>query len=111
MHQIAKINHCETSILGGNGIAVKLRSFEQGAVSNRATYRKRPLSVFGNYVNFSNLASNELFQLGAGDRRDYPVFAGFIELFCNERCVNKEPKSFFYSLVCVPRRHDDIIAR
>jgi hypothetical protein len=24
MHQIAKINHCETSILGGNGIAVKL---------------------------------------------------------------------------------------
>ena len=24
MHQIAKINHCETSILGGKGIAVKL---------------------------------------------------------------------------------------
>jgi hypothetical protein len=24
MHQIAKINHCETSILGGNGIGVKL---------------------------------------------------------------------------------------
>jgi hypothetical protein len=24
MHQIAKINHCETSILEGNGIAVKL---------------------------------------------------------------------------------------
>jgi hypothetical protein len=24
MHQIAKINHFETSILGGNGIAVKL---------------------------------------------------------------------------------------
>ena len=24
MHQIAKIYHCETSILGGNGIAVKL---------------------------------------------------------------------------------------
>lgn len=24
MHQIAKINHCETSILGGNGTGVKL---------------------------------------------------------------------------------------
>jgi len=24
MHQIAKINHCETPILGGNGTAVKL---------------------------------------------------------------------------------------
>jgi hypothetical protein len=27
MHQIAKINHCETSILGGNATAVKLAIF------------------------------------------------------------------------------------
>ena len=28
MHQIAKINHCETSILGGIGIRVKLANRE-----------------------------------------------------------------------------------
>jgi hypothetical protein len=33
MHQIAKINHCETSILGGNGITVKLRTLRVGGLS------------------------------------------------------------------------------
>ena len=35
MHQIAKINHCETSILGGIGIAVKLAR----VICQRASFR------------------------------------------------------------------------
>jgi len=37
MHQIAKINHCETSILGGKGIAVKLREVSTYLRSREAT--------------------------------------------------------------------------
>ena len=37
MHQIAKINHCETSILGGNGIAVKLVGEQANVVDAVAT--------------------------------------------------------------------------
>jgi hypothetical protein len=33
MHQIAKIHHCETSILGGNGIGVKLRHAHRMSVN------------------------------------------------------------------------------
>ena len=68
MHQIAKINHCETTILGGKGIAVKLtarqtqpsRVLDSGWNSRTVlleTLEVRGDGVFGHALGFGKRSS------------------------------------------------------